>query len=617
MPPAAAGLPATRFDAGFAAWTSLPGMFMEQAARHADKPLLRAKRKGAWERTSWREARAQVEAAAAGLAALGVGRGDRVCLVAENRPEWLVADLAIMALGAITVPAYTTIGTPDYAHVLRDSGAVLVIVSGPALGRKVFAAAHEVPTCRTLVSIGASNLPSDTKLAVLDWDALLAGQGTQAEGEEAPPPPDIRGTIADLALDDPACIIYTSGTGGAPKGVVLSHRAVLANCRGAVDVISEIGIGDELFLSCLPLSHAYEHSCGQFFPLTIGAEIAYVEGIDKIGANLQEVKPTIVMVVPRLCEVVQQRMLREVERQPALNQRMFRLALELGRERYRRGGRLPLHKVPVDRLMTKLVRAKVQAKLGGRVKGLISGGAALNPEVGIFFAALGFPLLQGYGQTEAAPLISVNRFGNPRHETVGPPVRDCEVRVAADGELLVRGPNVMLGYWNDPASTERALHDGWLHTGDVGHMDEAGRIVITDRKKDLLVTSGGDNVSPARVEGHLTLEPEIAQAVVCGDKKPYITAILVPDAEIARDWAQRRGKPDALAELVRDPDFRRLVSDAVDRANRGLSGVERIRKFILVPDPFTMDNGLMTPTLKIKRTLVLGAYREQVEGLYE
>jgi long-chain acyl-CoA synthetase len=270
----------------------------------------------------------------------------------------------------------------------------------------------------------------------------------------------------------------------------------------------------------------------------------------------------------------------------------------------------------VDRILDRLVRVKVRAKLGGRIKGLISGGAALSPEVGLFFQALGFPLLQGYGQTEAAPLIAVNRFSSPRIDSVGKPVAGCEVRIAADGEILVRGPNVMLGYWNDPAATERAIRDGWLHTGDVGHIDAQGRIVITDRKKDILVTSGGDNVSPARVEGRLTLEPEILQAVVCGSERPFISALIVPDHEIALDWAKRRNKPTDVKALCGDGEFRRLIGDAVDRANSNLTGIERVRKYALVAEPFTIENGLMTPTMKVKRTAVVQKLKDVIDQLY-
>jgi long-chain acyl-CoA synthetase len=601
----------------FERWTTLPAMFFDQAARLGPRPLLRVKRKGVWLHQSWAEVRARVIAAARGLAALGVRAGDRVCLVAENRPEWLIADLAVMTLGAVSVPAYTTINPADYAHVLNDSAATVVIasttpVAGLSLSRKLYTAMFEAHACRTLITIGGNDLAAgDPARRLITWDDMLAlGAG------DDPSLPDVPQLVSRGRPDDLACLIYTSGTGGLPKGVMLSHRAVLANCVGAVEVLDEIGLGEEVFLSCLPLSHAYEHSCGQFFPLTIGAEIAYVESIDKVGANLGEVRPTVVMVVPRLMEVVMARIQREVEKGSRVKRTLFRAAVAVGRKRYIRGGHLPFWWRPVDYLLERVVRSKVRAKLGGRIKGLISGGAALSAEVGLFFQSLGFPLLQGYGQTEAAPLISVNRFSSPRVDSVGRPVAGCEVRIAADGEIIARGPNVMLGYWNDPAATERAIRDGWLHTGDIGHIDPYGRIVITDRKKDILVTSGGDNVSPARVEGRLTLEPEILQAVVVGSERPYIAALIVPDHEIAVDWAKRRNKPADLRSLCQDPEFRKLLADAVDKANHGLTGVERVRKFTLVPEPFTIENGLMTPTMKVKRTAVVQKMKDAIEGMY-
>jgi long-chain acyl-CoA synthetase len=414
-----------------------------------------------------------------------------------------------------------------------------------------------------------------------------------------------------------SCFIYTSGTGGTPKGVMLTHGSIMANCEGAYDLLLSFDLGDEVFLSFLPLSHSYEHTAGQFLPIALGAELYYAEGVETLASNMVEVRPTIMTAVPRLYESMHQRIMRGVEKMSGIQKWLFLKAVELGRKDYEHPGSLNLWEKLINWVCERTVREKVRGRFGGRLKAMVSGGAALNYEVGVFFLALGVRLLQGYGQTEASPVISANPPGRIKLKTVGPALKDVEVKIAEDGEILVRGECVMKGYWRDPDSTARAIVDGWLHTGDIGVMDEDGYIQITDRKKDIIVLSGGDNVSPARVEGFLTLQPEIAQAMVYGDKRPNLVAVLVPDPDFLADWAKARGKPNDLAQLAGDAELQKTLSAVVDRVNRDMSNLEKVRRVIIAREPFTIDNGMMTASLKIRRHKIKELYGPALEALYE
>ena len=394
------------------------------------------------------------------------------------------------------------------------------------------------------------------------------------------------------------------------------HGAILHNVEGAAAVVDEdFGIDNEVFLSFLPLSHAYEHTGGQFLPIGMGAQIYYSEGLEKLVANIEETKPTIMVVVPRLFEVIRARMLKAVEKQGKLPNFLLRQALRIGAKDY--AGRVPLWDKPVGLAVDKLFRPKIQARFGGRMKALVSGGAPLNPDIGIFFHSIGLNLLQGYGQTESGPIISCNRPGaGIRMDTVGPPLKNTEVRIAEDGEILVRGELVMHGYWRNEAETARVLKDGWLHTGDIGEFDEAGRIKITDRKKDIIVNDKGDNVSPQRVEGMLTLQPEILQAMVHGDKRPNIVGIIVPDPEWAMDWAKAAGLPSDMKLLKQHESFKSAVRAAIDRVNKDLSVIEKVRKFDFADEAFTIENEQMTPSLKIRRHVLNKVYAERIGAMY-
>lgn len=585
---------------------SLPHAFEATARELDDKPFLWAKRQGTWRPHAWRDVARDVKSLARALQALGVEAGDRVMLVSESRPEWFVADMAVMTLGAITVPAYVTNTSADHQHVLNDSGARLVIASTAHLAERVLKAALGARHQPKLVVIEPFEIGQNPGIEILNWQDVMA-MGTAFEDHAFP----------DLQRSDTACLIYTSGTGGVPKGVMLSHGSLLHNVEGARILLESLGLANEVFLSFLPLSHSYEHTAGLLFPMAIGAEIYFCESVEKLSDNLAETKPTIMTAVPRLYETMRGRILRGVEKKGGISEKLFRLALRLGIKNYERPGTLSLIEKILDALVDRLVRNKVRARFGGRLKALVSGGAPLNYDVGLFFTALGLRLLQGYGQTESAPVISCNTPLKSKLHTVGPPLASTEVRIADDGEILVRGELVMQGYWNHPEITSEVIRDGWLHTGDIGCFDQDGFLQITDRKKDIIVNSGGDNISPQRIEGLLALEPEIAQVMVHGDKRPHLVALIVPDEEFAKSWALANGRAFNLEALAMDADFHKAVLKAVDRVNKGLSNIERVRRFLLVAEPFTVANEMMTPTLKIRRHVIRKFWQAKLEALYE
>jgi long-chain acyl-CoA synthetase len=593
----------------FEQFPNLVTMFFTRASENGDRPFLWSKREGRWQPISWADAAIRVAALADALKRLGLGRGDRVMLVSENRPEWCIADLGIMAAGCVTVPTYTTNTERDHLHILENSGARAVIVSTDKLARTLLPAVMRADAVRHLVSLEPLKLPQAGGIDFHLWDDLLAGST-----------PDVVATSIAVAADhkreDLACIIYTSGTGGAPRGVRQHHGAILKNVEGCIQIIAEdFGWGDEVFLSFLPLSHAYEHSGGQFLPIGLGGQIYYAESLEKLAANIEETRPTIMVVVPRLFEVLRARIVKNIEKQGGLAPQLLRRALALGAKDL--DGGVPLWDRPMDLLINRLFRPKVQAKFGGRMKALVSGGAPLNPEIGVFFHSLGLTLLQGYGQTEAGPVISCNRpkVGLAMH-TVGPPLKDVEVAIAEDGEILCRGELVMHGYWQNDAESARVLKDGWLHTGDIGHLDDKGRIVITDRKKDLIVNDKGDNVSPQKVEGMLTLQPEILQAMVYGDRRPYLVGVIVPDPEWTAEWAVANDYKCDFRALADNPIFRSAVMAAVDRVNRDLSVIEKVRRIIIADAPFAIENEQLTPSMKIRRHVLKAAYGERLDQLY-
>ena len=560
-------------------WTSLPQMMLELARSRGERPMARhwqgSAKAGGWVRTSWGEFGQRVACVAAGLRAAGIAPGDRVLLVSENRPEFVIADTAIMAIGAVTVPTYTTNAVTDHAHILRDSGARVAIVSTVALVARVRAGAAQAAGLDLLICMEAE-AEGCTPWAALeatpaDLDALAA------EAEQIP-----EGRLA--------CLVYTSGTGGLPKGVMLPHRAMLANRQGVATIAERLHLDGTCYLSFLPLSHSYEHTVGGFLLPSLGLEVVYSRGADRLAAEFIEIRPSVITAVPRLFEVLRGRIEAGVEKQGGWRAALFRRALALGLRRMD-GPPLGLLERLQDAVLDRLVRQKVRARFGGQLQAMVSGGARLDPDLSGFFLALGIPVIQGYGQTEAGPVISVNPPWANRRTSVGPPLPGVEARLAEDGELCVRGALVMDGYWNDAEATARALVDGWLHTGDVAALED-GYIRITDRKRDFIKTLGGDMVSPAKLEGLLTAEPEIAQAVVAGEGQPGVVALLVP------------------AEGMADQ-----VGAALARVNAKLATIERIRRHANVA-AFTIENGQLTPTMKVKRRVVLQHHAAVIEGLH-
>jgi long-chain acyl-CoA synthetase len=564
-------------------WPNLPTMMFALARSWPDKPLLRWFRGGTWHSIAWGEFARIAASCARHLRAAGVAAGDRVVIVSENRPEYPIAETALMALRAVPVPTYTTNTVADHAHILRDAGARAAIVSSPALAAVLREAGRLTGGLDLLVVMDGPPDAAGEPPGLLHWADLVA---------DATPPDDIALEAASIPGTALACLIYTSGTGGAPKGVMLPHRSILSNCRGAFELMRPLGLRDEVYLSYLPASHSYEHTVGIFFLPSIGTEIVYARGVEHLAADLLTVRPTILTAVPRVLEIIRSRVLTQVGRQPAWQQSLFRWALDIGLKQIE-GRRLNLGEYLLDPLLDRLVRAKVRDRFGGRLKAAMSGGARLEPEVGLFYLALGLPIMQGYGQTEAGPVISANPPDAIRIDTVGRVLQGVELRLAEDGEILVHGDLVMDGYWRLPEATAAAIQNGWLHTGDIGVLDDDGYLRITDRKKDMIVLSGGENVSPAKVESMLMAEPEISQAVVAGDGRSSLTALVV----------LTDGHDDVSAAL------------AVTRVNHRLSVTERIRKHAIVP-PFTLENGLLTPTQKIRRMLVIRALTDVLMKLH-
>jgi long-chain acyl-CoA synthetase len=583
---------------------TLAQILEQQARRYDSRVFLRDKFNKRWRDHSWQSVADRAARLRAGLAAMGIKQGDRVAILCDNSPEWVIVDMAALGLGAIVVPLYTTGGAEEMRHVLADSGARLLAVD----------------STQRLDKVRALGLLPALETIVLTYPGAASQQGAgprivsmeQASG--GGPRPALNG-----ARDSLATFIYTSGTTGPAKGVMLSHGNIIANCEANLAALELTS--NDLTLSFLPVAHSFERTAGYYTVVLGGGTIAYAEGLSQIAANLLEIEPTVVLTVPRLLEVIYSRIMRTVESGSPLRRQIFRSAAALGTRaaNYRHHGRpLPLPLAAAMAVVRRLVFSHLRAIFGRRLRYLVSGGAPLAAEINQLLAAAEIPIVEGYGLTEASPAVSCNLHGHTRIGTVGRPLKNIEVRTAPDGELLVRGPSVMKGYYHRDGETREAIDaEGWLHTGDIAQLDAEGYIRIVDRKKDIIVLSGGKNVSAANLETKLASDPFIAQACVVGDRRKHLAAILVPNFETlaARppDNVQTEQEP---AALVNSRALREFFRSRLREFNQPLSDVERIVDFVLTDQPFSHDNGELTPTMKIRRRVVQEHYNAQIEALY-
>ena len=540
-----------------------------------------------------------------GLAALGVKPGDRVALMSDSRPEWLIADLAILTAGAVTVPIYATLPAAPATGILADSGAEVAIVADEAQAAKLRQAGPAAPRLILIDGEDGSGRDGETTLAAVQargHQRLLAEDGLARRYKEE---------AAAIDAGQLATIIYTSGTTGEAKGVMLTHAAIMANLINA-DAVVHLEETDEA-LSFLPLSHVFERSTVYMYLLK-GVSLTFAESLDTVARDMVQVRPTVMTGVPRVFEKLHDRVHETVAQAPAIRQRLFRWAVGVGSARVRAarsGGRPPLLAGLADRL----VLSKIRERTGGRLRFVCSGGAPLPVHVCEFLLAVGIPVVEGYGLTETAPVLAINPLDAIRPGTVGPPPPSVELRIAEDGEILARGPNLMSGYYGKPEATAEAIRDGWFHTGDIGRFDDAGYLVITDRKKELLVTAGGKNIAPQPVEQQLKQHPLVAEAVLIGDRRPYLTVLVVPDFAAL---AAALGEP-AVADreaLVRRSDVLRLYDPLVAAVNAGRPAYEQMKRYKLVPAELSIAGGELTPTLKVKRRVIAEKWGGLIEELY-
>ena len=587
---------------------TLAKAFQQQARKYGDRVYLRDKPDKVWRDHSWREIAEAIGRLRAGLMRLGVRPGDRIGIMADNCPEWVIVDQAILGIGAIVVPLYTTSAPDEICEILNDSGARLV-------------AARDDDNVRKIVALGP-------RLGALEGViAMHPGAVEQPRGANGSSPA-VR-TLAGVSLDEPtelfegtsddlATIIYTSGTSGPPKGVMLSHGNLIANSRANIEAL-ELGERD-VILSFLPMAHSFERTAGYYTVMIGGGMTAYAQGLTKIAENLLEIQPTVMLTVPRLLEVIYERVTRSVESAPALRRKLFQIALAAGKQTafYRDRGRMvPPHLALAMMLFRRLMFARIRGLLGARLRYLISGGAPLPVEICELLSAAEVPIFEGYGLTEASPVVSCNLHGRTRIGSVGLPLNNVKVKTAADGELLVFGPNVMKGYYKrDEATAEAIDAEEWLHTGDIATIDADGFIAIKDRKKEIIVLSGGKNVSPANLEAKLTSDPYIAQACVVGDGRKHLAALLVPNFEALAEYARQNRLDAAPGKLVEEPAIRGFYQQRIHQLNKGLSTVEAISAFRLLAQPFAQENGQLTPTLKVWRAILRRQYSEQIEAMY-
>ncbi|MEN6560295.1 MAG: long-chain fatty acid--CoA ligase [Acidobacteriota bacterium] len=588
--------------------SSLAHLLVHSVAAYPKPDYMLVKKDGAYRPIAAAEFGDSVRHLALGLRALGFGPGQKLCILSENRPEWTATDFATLAAGGLTVPIYTTLVSEQIRYIVDDSDASVVVVSNADQWKKIEPLRAGLAKVKHYLTF-ADEAPAGvlTLREVLD-------KGRAAAAAE----PGLFEALVDrIKPEDEATLIYTSGTTGVPKGVILTHANLLSNIQAASDVLA---FSDkDTVLSFLPLSHVLERMV-MFTYLYKGCTVAYAESVDAVAQNLLEVRPHIMVSVPRVFEKIYTKVMDQILASPALRRRIFFWAVGVGRQAGAltlAGRTLPPGLKLKKAVAAKLVFSKIIGRTGGRVRFFVSGGAPLSKDIAEFFYAIGLVILEGYGLTETSPVLAVNTFDGLRLGTVGKPVPGVEIRIAEDGEILARGPNVMKGYYKREAETREILEGGWFHTGDIGRFDADGFLVITDRKKDLLVTSGGKNIAPQPIENLLKTSPYIANAVVIGDRRRFAAALIVPHFDKLRDLARALGiASGSIEELCREPRIVEFLKAEVDKATPLLASYERIKKIAVLPRDFDIEKGEMTPSLKVRRANVTAEYQADIEALY-
>jgi long-chain acyl-CoA synthetase len=586
---------------------TVPRQLLASAEAYPKRDAFRHKRDGRYVDVSLASMLPRIHALACALRSMILAPGDRVAILSENRLEWAITDLAILCAGFVTVPVYATLPAGQVEYILRDSEARVIFVSSRGQIAKIREIRERLPRLERVVVYDADAVDADATA----FDAVLElGRGLTADMK-------LTALVDRVKPDDHASIIYTSGTTGEPKGAILSHANFMANVRQCLAVF-DIGPADTC-LSFLPLSHVFERPAGFYVMMTAGVTIAYAESIETVPANLRETRPTVVCSVPRVYEKMYARIVDTVERGPAWRRRVFWWAVGSGRrwvgEHLR--GRVNLLTAIRRSIAQVLALRTLQRRVGGRLRFFVSGGAPLGRDISGFFYAAGMPILEGYGLTETSPVLAVNSLESFKFGTVGRPLPGVEIRIADDGEILARGDNVMQGYFNKPQQTAEALAGGWFHTGDIGHVDEDGFLVITDRKKDLIATAGGKKVAPQPIEGKLKHSPFISEAVLVGNRRPFISLLIVPNFVRLQAWAVTAGVTERdHARLLALPQVHALYQGVVDGVNEGLAQFERVKSFRLLDRELSIAEGDLTPTLKVRRKIVEERYREQIDAMY-
>lgn len=592
---------------------TIPEMFVQICDRYAgrtDKYPYTERVNGEWKSITYDQLRERVELLAAGLHELGIRKGDRVGIISENRTEWFISDFAMVGLGITDVPVFPTLTPKQLQYIYHDCDAVCVIVSNQMQLNKLRQVWDDLPMLRNIVTMNDIECDDERVLTMSSLMAKAESSTTAGHRRNL-----YLSTMAQIKPDDLLTLIYTSGTTGNPKGVMLTHNNLVSNVLSSQTVITLYDT--DSLVSYLPLCHIFERMAGFYLAFSVGGSLTIAESIDTVAELMRQVRPTMMTSVPRLFERIRLRILSTVEKDKPAKQKIFRWAYSVGEAWVdgKRGPALAIQRALADRL----VFSKVRQRFGGRLRFFVSGGAALNPEIGRFFQVFGINIVEGYGLTESSPVISVHRLEDIALGTVGKPIPGVEVKIADDGEILARGPNIMRGYWRNEEETAKTIdQEGWLHTGDIGEFNQRGHLRITDRKKHLLVSSGGKNIAPQPIEALIAQCPFVDQVMLVGDAREFCTALLVLDKEAAKAWAEKNSvQAIPWEELVENATLRSTVEREINKLQRDLSKYERVRRFAIISEPFSVENGMLTPTLKVKRKAVLERYVDVVDSLYE